>query len=135
MKRLGCNNNNKLDIDVHARFSMRALIVALVAVVWAGVCADAEPFVLLQKSVLSQQGVYAESMDVVVRAFNTGESPAYSVSLKDADWPASHFEVVKGAKELTLPVLEAKANASLRCAAEARTPAPSYSPPFRHSCP
>lgn len=79
-------------------------------------CVVAEPFVLLQKSVSVQQGVYAESMDVVLRVFNTGESPAYSVSLKDADWPASHFEVVKGAKELALPVLDAKANATMRCA-------------------
>lgn len=90
--------------------------------------AAAEPFLLLHKSVSAQQGVYGESMDVLLRAFNTGESAAFGVSLKDADWPASHFEVVKGAKELTVPTLEAKANVSMRCAPARGTPFPPNPP-------
>lgn len=76
-------------------------------------CAAAEPFVMLMKTVSVEQAVYAESMDVLVRVFNTGDSAAYALAVKDGDWPADKFELVKGAKELALPVLEANSSAAL----------------------
>ena len=76
-------------------------------------CAAADPFVMLMKTMSVERAVYAESMDVLVRVYNTGDSAAYGLVVKDGDWPADKFELVKGAKELALPVLEANSSAAL----------------------
>ncbi|KAJ1629358.1 translocon-associated protein subunit beta [Pavlovales sp. CCMP2436] len=80
---------------------MQGLLVLLL-----GASAAADPFVMLMKSISREQGVYAESIDVQLRVFNKGDSPAYAVSLEDGDWPASHFELVKGPKERVIAELE-----------------------------
>jgi hypothetical protein len=85
----------------------RTLLLALAA------CAAADPFVMLMKTLSVEQAVYAESMDVLLRVFNTGDSAAYGLTVKDGDWPAHKFELVKGAKVLALPVLEANSSAAL----------------------
>jgi hypothetical protein len=94
---------------------MKAFMPSLLLLGLASALAD--PFVMLMKSVERQQGVYGESLDVLIRVFNTGDAPAHGVTIKDEDWASPKFELVKGTKELSFPVLEANSNASHRCEA------------------